>query len=198
MIPVGAVVNASGIALGGLVGLAFGSRLPERVRTIVFQGLGLCVLVIGFKMALPTQNPLIVIFSIVIGSVIGELLCIGAMAIIGSFDEGLRGDRAVVLSKAIIDSFAALAMASAYGLGVLFSALPVLIYQGSLTLLAGSLQQWLDPATMTELTAVGGTLIIGIGLNMLEITHISLSNMLPSLLVVVGLCAATASFAASF
>ena len=233
MIPVGAIVNASGIALGGLVGLAFGSRLPERVRTIVFQGLGLCVLVIGFKMALSTQNPLIVIFSIVIGSVIGELLrlearlvrvgdwlkqrlkssnplftdgmvnasvlfCIGAMAIIGSFDEGLRGDRAVVLSKAIIDSFAALAMASAYGLGVLFSALPVLIYQGSLTLLAGSLQQWLDPATMTELTAVGGTLIIGIGLNMLEITHISLSNMLPSLLVVVGLCAATASFAASF
>ena len=147
-------------------------------------------------MALLTQNPLIVIFSIVIGSVAGEMIglearlirvgdwlkgrlkssnplftegmvnasvlfCIGAMAIIGSFDEGLRGDRAVVLSKTIIDSFAALAMASAYGLGVLFSAIPVLIYQGALTLLAGSLQSWLDPATMTELTAVGGTLIIG-------------------------------------
>ena len=213
MIPVGAVVNASGIALGGLVGLAFGSRLPERVRTIVFQGLGLCVLVIGsvigellrlearlvrvgdwLKQRLKSSNPLFT-DGMVNASV---LFCIGAMAIIGSFDEGLRGDRAVVLSKAIIDSFAALAMASAYGLGVLFSALPVLIYQGSLTLLAGSLQQWLDPATMTELTAVGGTLIIGIGLNMLEITHISLSNMLPSLLVVVGLCAATASFAASF
>ena len=123
------------------------------------------------------------------------LFCIGAMAIIGSFDEGLRGDRAVVLSKTIIDSFAALAMASAYGLGVLFSAIPVLIYQGTLTLLAGSLQSWLDPATMTELTAVGGTLIIGIGLNMLEITRISLSNMLPALLAVVGLCALTASFA---
>ena len=122
-------------------------------------------------------------------------VCIGAMAIIGSFDEGLRGDRAVVLSKTIIDSFAALAMASAYGLGVLFSAIPVLIYQGALTLLAGSLQSWLAPATMTELTAVGGTLIIGIGLNMLEITRISLSNMLPALLAVVGLCALTASFA---
>ena len=123
------------------------------------------------------------------------IYCVGAMAIIGSFDEGLRGDRAVVLSKTIIDSFAALAMASAYGLGVLFSAIPVLIYQGALTLLAGSLQSWLDPATMTELTAVGGTLIIGIGLNMLEITRISLSNMLPSLLAVVGLCTLTASFA---
>ena len=66
---------------------------------------------------------------------------------------------------------------------------------GALTLLAGSLQSWLTPATMTELTAVGGTLIIGIGLNMLEITRISLSNMLPALLAVVGLCALTASFA---
>ena len=71
----------------------------------------------------------------------------------------------------------------------------MLIYQGALTLLAGSLQSWLDPAAMTELTAVGGTLIIGIGLNMLEITRISLSNMLPSLLAAVGLCALTASFA---
>ena len=230
MIPLGAIINALGITIGSLVGLAFGARLPERVRAIVFQGLGLCVLVIGFKMALLTQNPLIVIFSIVIGSVAGEMIglearlirvgewlkgrlkssnplftegmvnasvlfCIGAMATIGSFDEGLRGDRAVVLSKTIIDSFAALAMASAYGLGVLFSAIPVLIYQGALTLLAGSLQSWLDPATMTELTAVGGTLIIGIGLNMLEITRISLSNMLPALLAVVGLCALTASFA---
>ena len=225
MIPLGAIINALGITIGSLVGLAFGARLPERVRAIVFQGLGLCVLVIGFKMALLTQNPLIVIFSIA-GEMIGlearlirvgdwlkgrlkssnplftegmvnasVLFCIGAMAIIGSFDEGLRGDRAVVLSKTIIDSFAALAMASAYGLGVLFSAIPVLIYQGALTLLAGSLQSWLDPATMTELTAVGGTLIIGIGLNMLEITRISLSNMLPSLLAVVGLCALTASFA---
>lgn len=227
MIPVGALVNALGIAVGSLVGVAFGSRLPERIRTIVFQGLGLCTVVLGFKMALPTQQPLIVIFSIVLGSAIGEalklesrlmrvgdvlkvrlrssnplftdgmvnasvLFCIGAMAIVGSFDEGIRGDRAVVFSKTLIDSFAALALASAYGVGVLFSALPVLIYQGSLTVLAGTFQQWLDPATMTELTAVGGTLIIGIGLNMLEVTRIALSNMLPSLLAVVGLCALAA------
>lgn len=227
MIPLGALVNALGIAVGSLVGVAFGSRLPERVRTIVFQGLGLCTLVLGLKMALPTQQPLIVIFSIVIGSAVGEalklesrlmrvgdvlkarlrssnplftdgmvnasvLFCIGAMAIVGSFDEGIRGDRAVVFSKTLIDSFAALALASAYGVGVLFSAVPVLIYQGSLTLLAGTFQQWLDPATMTELTAVGGTLIIGIGLNMLEVTRIALSNMLPSLLAVIGLCALAA------
>ncbi len=230
MIPIGALVNALGIVLGGAVGLAFGSHLPERVRRIVFQGLGLCVLVIGIKMALLTEKPLVVIFSIVIGSLVGELcnlearlmhigdmvkkrlkssnplftegmvnasvlFCIGAMAILGSFDEGLRGDRSVVFSKAIIDSFAALAMASAYGLGVLFSAVAVFLYQGTLTLLAGTLQAWIDPPTMNELTAVGGTLIIGIGLNMLEITRISLSNMLPALLAVVGLCALAAPLA---
>ena len=221
-LPWGALVNALAIAAGGGVGMLFGSRLPERFRSIVFQALGLCVLVIGMKMALVTVNPVLVIFSLVLGALLGEFLqverlligvgdrikarfrsanprftegmvnasvlfCIGAMAVLGSFDEGLRGDRTVVFSKAIIDGFAAMAMASAYGVGVLFSALAVFIYQGTLVVFAGSLQPWLGPAVMTELTALGGTLIVGIGLNMLEIVRIPLSNMLPSLLIVVAL-----------
>lgn len=224
IIPYGPLINAVGIILGGAIGMAFGDRLPERVRKIVFQGLGLCVLVLGFKMALQTAQPLILIFSILIGSIAGELLqleqlflgwgeklktrlksanprftagmvngsvlfCIGAMAILGSFDEGLRGDRTLVFSKTIMDTFASLALASVFGLGVLFSALPVLIYQGALTLFAGVLQPWLSAPIMTELTATGGTLIIGIGLNLLEIVQIPLSNMIPSLLLVVGLAA---------
>lgn len=220
MIPYGTLVNSLAIIAGGAVGLLCGSRLPERVRTIVFQGLGLCILLIGFKMALITEQPLILIFSILIGAVSGELLqldrlftrfgdflkkrfkssnpkftegmvnasvlfCIGAMAILGSFDEGMRGDRTIILSKAILDGFAAMAFASAYGVGVLFSAIPILIYQGSLTMLAETLQPWLAPPIMNELTAVGGTLIIGIGLNLLDVVKIPLSNMIPSLLVVV-------------
>ncbi|MEG2140000.1 MAG: DUF554 domain-containing protein, partial [Bilophila sp.] len=122
------------------------------------------------------------------GMVNGSILfCIGALAILGSFDEGMRGDRTIVFSKTILDSFAAMAFASAYGVGVLFAAIPVLIYQGALTIGAESLQPWLTPATMNELTAVGGTLIIGIGLNLLELAHIALSNMLPSLVIVVVL-----------
>ena len=238
----GTIVNVAAIVVGGLAGLLGGRRIPERLQKTLMSAMGVSVLFVGVSGtlsqmlraeggALTVQGTMMMILSLAVGAVLGELLdledrmerfgawlkvktksesdggfigafvtasltvCIGAMAIIGSFDEGLRGDRAVVLSKTIIDSFAALAMASAYGLGVLFSAIPVLIYQGALTLLAGSLQSWLDPATMTELTAVGGTLIIGIGLNMLEITRISLSNMLPALLAVVGLCALTASFA---
>jgi len=218
--PLGPLYNALFIVAGGLIGLALGSRMPERVRTIVFQGLGLCTLAIGLKMAFTTVNPVIMIFSVLIGSVIGELFrleecfthigdwckahiksnnprfteglvsasvlfCIGAMAIVGSFDEGLRGDRTVVLSKSVLDCFAGMALASAYGTGVLFSSVSVFIYQGILTVCAGMLQPWLTPPIMTELVAVGGVLIMGISMNLLNILKIRLSNMLPALAIVV-------------
>ncbi len=222
IIPWGALVNALAIVVGSLAGMLFGARLPERVRLIVFQGLGLCILVIGAQMAFTSKNQLILIFSILIGSIVGALLrfedvflqggerlkqrlrsknpqftegmvnaavlfCIGAMAILGSFDEGLRGDRSIIYTKSILDLFAAMAMAAAYGGGVLFSAFFVLVYQGALTLFAGSLQAVISPVVMTELTATGGVLIVGIGINLLELTRIPLSNMLPALFLAVPL-----------
>lgn len=222
LVPVGPAINALAIVGGGLLGLAIGSRLPERVRTIVFQGLGLCTLVIGLQMALTTKAPILLILSVLLGGICGELLqledrflalgdrlkarlksgnprfteglvnaavlfCIGAMAIVGSFDEGLRGDRTVVLSKSILDGFAAIAMASAYGVGVVFAAVPLLLYQGALVIFAGMLQPWLTPPLMTELTATGGVLITGISLNLLNLTQIRLSNLLPALLFVIVL-----------
>lgn len=222
LVPVGPAINALAIVGGGLLGLAIGSRLPERVRTIVFQGLGLCTLVIGLQMALTTKAPILLILSVLLGGICGELLqledrflalgdrlkarlksgnprfteglvnaavlfCIGAMAIVGSFDEGLRGDRTVVLSKSILDGFAAIAMASAYGVGVVFAAVPLLLYQGALVIFAGMLQPWLTPPLMTELTATGGVLITGISLNLLNLTQIRLSNLLPALFFVIVL-----------
>ena len=222
ILPVGPLINALAVAAGALLGMALGARLPERVRTIVFQGLGLCILVIGMQMAFVTKSPVILIFSVLLGGVAGELLrledrfmalgerlkkllksgnprfteglvnttvlvCIGAMAIVGSFDEGLRGDRTVVFSKAVMDGFAALALASAYGLGVAFAAVPLLLYQSLLVIGAGLLKPWLGPALMNELTATGGVLILGIALNLLNLTQIRLSNLLPSLLVVITL-----------
>lgn len=222
ILPIGPLINALAIAVGALAGMALGSRLPERVRTIVFQGLGLCILVTGMQMAFVTKSPVILIFSVLLGGVAGELLrleerfmalgdrlkrllksgnprfteglvnttvlvCIGAMAIVGSFDEGLRGDRTVVFSKAVMDGFAALALASAYGLGVAFAAVPLLLYQGLLMIGAGFLKPWMSPALMNELTATGGVLILGIAFNLLNLTQIRLSNLLPSLLVVVVL-----------
>lgn len=220
IVPVGSLINAAAVIGGGFIGLLLGAHLPERVRLIVFQGLGLCVLVIGFQMALTMTNPLIVLFSILCGGIVGEclriedrlmvgadkikakfrsanprfteglvgatvLFCIGSMAILGPFDEGLRGDRTIILTKAILDGFAAIALASAMGLGVVFSAVPLLLYQGALTIFAGALHPFLGDAVMTELTATGGVLIIGIGINLLDIKRIPLSNMLPALIMVV-------------
>lgn len=222
MLPTGSLVNAAAIIAGSLIGALLHGRFPERVRTIVFQGLGLCVLLIGVQMALKVDNILILIFSVLLGGIIGELLdleglferlatrfkalvrsrdtgftdglitaslifCIGAMAIVGSFDEGIRGDATVLYTKSILDGFASVALASTYGLGVLFSFIPVLLYQGGLTLFAGFFQEHFSPQIIAQLTSTGGVLILGIGLTLLDIKRVRLSNLLPALLVVVVL-----------
>ncbi|HMM38363.1 MAG TPA: DUF554 domain-containing protein [Desulfovibrio sp.] len=222
MLPLGSLVNALAIILGSVIGMLLHNRFPERVRAIVFQGLGLCVLLIGIQMALKVENILILIFSVLLGGILGELLnleglfeilagklkavvrsknaaftdglitsslifCIGAMAIIGSFDEGIRGDATVLYTKSILDGFASVALASTYGAGVLFSFLPVLLYQGGLTLFAGVFQQYFSPLLIAQLTATGGVLILGIGFTLLDIKRVKLSNLLPALPVVVVL-----------
>lgn len=220
MLPIGSIVNALAIIAGSMLGMALHNHFPERIKNIVFQGLGLCTLVIGMDMALKAQNLLILIFSILLGGLIGEALqletaverlgnwfkkkigsknirftdglitasliyCIGAMAIVGSLDEGIRGDRTILLSKSILDGFASVALAASFGSGVLFSFIPVLLYQGGITLFAGIFQDQFSPLLISQLTATGGVLIIGIGITLLEIKQIKLSNMLPSLVVAV-------------
>ena len=215
--PLGSVVNVGCIVVGGLIGLALGGKLPERVRSIVFSGLGLCVLVIGLQMGFTTKNPLILVFSVLLGSITGELLriedalanlgdmlkqclksgnaqftegfvsssvlfCIGSMAILGAFDEGLRGDSTILFTKSILDGFASIAFAASFGGGVILSCVPVFLYQATLTEFATILQPLFTDIMMTELTATGGVLIIGIALNLLELRRIPLSNMLPALI----------------
>jgi hypothetical protein len=222
LLPTGSLVNAAAIIIGSLIGMALHGRFPERFRLIVFQGLGLCVLLIGAKMALTVTNPLLLIFSILLGGLAGELLrldraferlgerakgllrsgnpnfteglitaslifCIGAMAIVGSFDEGIRGDATVLYTKSILDGFTSVALASTFGSGVLFSFVPVLLYQGGLTIFAGLFQQHFTPVVISQLTATGGLLILGIGLTLLDIKRVNLSNLLPSLVLAVVL-----------
>ncbi|MBI9080430.1 MAG: DUF554 domain-containing protein [Pseudodesulfovibrio sp.] len=225
MIPIGSIVNALAIIGGSLIGCWLQSRFPERIRAIVFQGLGLCVLLIGIQMALKVENILIVIFSILLGGITGELArldtlferlgnrfkkiigsknakftdglitasliyCIGAMAIIGALEEGIRGDTTVLLTKSILDGFASVALAASYGSGVLFSFIPVLIYQGAMTFGAGYFQQYFSELMISQVTACGGLLIIGIAINLLELKEIKLANLLPALgyVVVLTLC----------
>jgi len=218
----GTLINAGAIIVGSTAGMLLNARLPRRVTYIVFQGLGLFTLYVGFSMAFRTSHMLLMIFSIVLGSILGELMglesgmervseklktrlkssnekftegmitafllyCMGSMTILGAFEEGLGGEPNLLLAKSVLDGFSSVALASALGLGVLFSVIPLLIYQGGLTLLAAQLEDLLTEVVVDELSAVGGLLLIGLGINILEIKRLRIMNMLPALVIIVVL-----------
>ena len=111
------------------------------------------------------------------------IFCVGAMAIVGSLDAGLRGEYSTILTKSLIDGITAAMLASTLGIGVIFSAVAVFVYQGAITLLAGLLQPLLTDAIITEMSAVGGLLIFAIGMNMQGITKVRVGNLLPAIFV---------------
>jgi len=111
------------------------------------------------------------------------LFCVGPMTILGSIQDGLSGDYTLLATKSILDGFASLAIAASMGWGVLFAALTVLVYQGGLTLGAGLAKALLTEPPVAEMTATGGTLILAIGLNLLDLTTIRVANFLPALIV---------------
>ena len=111
------------------------------------------------------------------------LFCVGAMAIVGSIDSGLRNDQSIIITKSIIDAVAAMMFASSLGAGVLFSAVAVFLYQGSIELFAGFFQEVFTDTLITQISAVGGVMILGLGANMVfEMkTKIKIANLLPGL-----------------
>ncbi|MFW6264772.1 MAG: DUF554 domain-containing protein [Bacillota bacterium] len=212
----GTIVNVVAIIVGSLLGIFFKERFPRKMQQTVMQGLGLAVILIGIQMALQTKNILIVIFSLVLGGVVGELIdiekklnnvgeyirkkfnskddlfvqgfvqaslvfCVGAMAIMGSIQDGLNNDPTILYNKSMLDGFASIAFAATSGIGVAFSAIPVLLYQGGITLLSSTAEKFLSDAMITEMTATGGLLILAIGLNIMGLGKIKVGNLLPSL-----------------
>jgi uncharacterized membrane protein YqgA involved in biofilm formation len=112
------------------------------------------------------------------------VFCIGPMTILGSLQDGLKGDYSLLAIKAVLDGFASLAFASTLGVGVLFSVIVILIYQGSISLLAAQLSTIVTPAMMAEMTAAGGVLLLGIAISsLLEIKKIRVGNFLPALVI---------------
>jgi uncharacterized protein len=115
------------------------------------------------------------------------IFVIGAMAIIGALDSGIRGDHDVLYTKAIIDGFTALILTTTLGIGVLFSAIPVMLYQGMIALFATQIDKFIPQALMDsfilELTATGGVMIFAIGLNLIGLTKIRVANLLPGILI---------------
>lgn len=113
------------------------------------------------------------------------LFCMGSMTILGAFEEGLGNEPNLLLAKSTMDGFSSIALSASLGIGVLFSVIPLLIYQGLLTIFAGSLSVYLSEPIINNLTSVGGILLIGLGINLLEIKKIKMMNLLPSLLIIV-------------
>ncbi|WP_286164776.1 MULTISPECIES: DUF554 domain-containing protein [Clostridia] len=217
-------MNGALIIIGSLLGLVF-TKIPERYKETVMQGIGLAVILIGLQMAFVMEHIIIGLLSILTGAIVGEWLqlesglyrlgkwvgnklgskendtrvsqgfvtaslifVIGAMSIIGALDSGLRGDHEVLITKGILDGFVALVLTTTLGFGVILSVFPVLLYQGSIALLATQIEGILPESILngfiTELTGVGGLIIVAIGLNLLNITSIRIGNLLPAIIMV--------------
>ncbi len=113
------------------------------------------------------------------------LFCIGSMAIIGAFEDGIRHNPEILMTKGIMDGIVSVLFAGSFGIGALFSIVPMFIYQGSLTLLASWAEPFITADMYSNISGVGGLMIMVIGLNMLKLTKINLGDMLPGLLYVV-------------
>jgi uncharacterized protein len=222
----GTLINVGTVLAGTLLGILLGSRLPERVRETVMHSLGLVTLLVGVAQGLEAFRPpltdltrgavLIVLGSVLVGGVIGELLgiergldrvgemlkarfgrgqarftegfvvaslvfCVGPLTIVGSIQNGLTGDYQLLAIKSLLDGFAALAFASALGWGVGFSALTVLVYQGTLSLSATAAADAFSESMIAAMSAVGGVMILGIGLRLLDLRQVRVANLLPAL-----------------
>ena len=116
------------------------------------------------------------------------LFCVGAMTIVGSLNSGLSGDHQMLYTKSLLDFISSIIFASSLGVGVLFSALFVLVYQGAITLLAGFLAPFLTEIVISEMTCIGSVLIMGIGLNMMGITKLKMMNYVPAIFLPIILC----------
>jgi len=223
----GALINALLIIAGSIVGRIF-KNIPESMKSTVLSIIGLAVALLGIKMGFESDNFIIMVVSLVVGTVIGEWLdldkqmnrlgqwveslfskkrtdnnqisiaegfvtaslifVVGSMAVIGALDSGLRNDHNVLITKGLIDGFTSIILASTLGIGVLLSAVPVFLYQGVIALFAGVISSFIPDEALqmfiTEMTAVGGVMILAIGLNIAGLTKIKAANLLPGIVVV--------------
>lgn len=109
------------------------------------------------------------------------LFCVGTMAILGSLDAGLRNDHATLLAKSVMDTISACIFASTLGLGVLFSAAPLFLYQGGITLLSSVVGPYLTEGVIAEMNTVGSLLLLGLSLDLLGIKKLKLMNYIPAI-----------------
>jgi len=230
MFGLGVLINTAAVLAGGVIGMFFGKYIKESLQEAVIKGCGVATIFIGAGGTLAhmfviengtigTRDSLLLIFSLVIGIVIGELLkieermdglavkirklvhaendnkfvdgfvtvsliiCVGAMAIVGSIQDGISGDYSMIAAKSILDFAIVIVFAATYGLGATCSAIAIFVYQGIITLVAHFAGAFVSEELMGYLSFVGSALIFCVGINIAFGKKFKVANMLPSLLV---------------
>ena len=232
MIGLGTFYNALGVLFGGLLGLLIGQRLSEDFHETLLKVTGVAVFVLGIAGTLEkmlvvngshveSHGSMMLILSLVIGTVIGELLkieegferlgswlkektgnqgdssfvdafmttaltiCIGAMAVVGAVQDGLTGDTSTLLAKAILDMVIVLVLTVSKGKGAIFAVVPLVIFQGVITLLAHLIAPIMTPQALSNLSLVGSSLILCVGINLIWDKRIKVANLLPAVLIAI-------------
>ena len=230
MIGLGTIANTVAVILGGALGLLLKNGIAKRFEQILMQALGLAVIFIGVSGVLKhmlvvengsitTQGTMLLIFSLVIGCLLGEwldiaskmetigiklkaiakvkndnrfvdgfvttslIICVGAMAIVGAMQDGLTGDSSMLIAKSLLDFVLVAILTAAYGIGSAFSAIPIFIYQGSITLIAALFGSIISDVLIAELSFVGSALVFCVGVNLIREKTFRVANLLPALLI---------------
>lgn len=230
MFGLGTIINTVAVIIGGLLGLLLKNGIKSGVHNILMQACGVSTIFIGSagvisKMLviadgkIETTGTMLLIFSLVIGSFLGELLsiedkmdsagerikqmvkrqndtmfvdgfvnvsliiCVGAMAIVGSMQDGISGDYSMLAAKSVLDFVIVMIFASTHGVGSIFSALPLFIYQGAITVIAAIFGTFVSESVINDLSLVGSALIFCVGINLCFGKKIKVGNMLPALVV---------------
>lgn len=230
MIGLGTIINTAAVILAGIVGLLLKSGIKPRYQKILMQANGLSVIFIGISGVMEhmltvenneisTQGTMLLIFSLVIGSLLGEwidveakmdilgeklkkavkmqndsrfvdgfvttslIICVGAMAIVGSMQDGLTGDSSMLIAKSLLDFVIVVILTATYGIGSAFSAIAIFVYQGGITLLAALFGSIISDALIGDLSFVGCALIFCVGVNLIREKTFRVGNMLPALLI---------------
>ena len=230
MIGLGTLINTAAVIAGGLLGLCLKNGLKKQMQDILMQACGIATIFIGASGALSKMlvikdgrleatGTMLLIFSLVLGGILGEwlgieqkmdilgekikkavkaqndnlfvegfvnvslIICVGAMAIVGAIQDGISKDYSMLMAKAILDLVIVLIFASTYGIGAVFSAVPILVYQGSITLLAAFFGSFVSDVIVSDLSYIGSALIFCVGVNIAFGKKFRVGNLLPALII---------------
>jgi uncharacterized membrane protein YqgA involved in biofilm formation len=212
----GTIANTLAIIAGSIVGLAFRRIIAGKKSDALLHAIAFVVILIGLKGAWKTDDFLILLCCLALGTFIGVLLgieeglnrfgkwlegrfseskgdiskgfvtttllyCVGSMAIVGSLESGLTGNHDILFAKSVLDGLASIVFSATLGIGVMFSAASVFLYQGTITITASFMKQFLTTEVITQMSGVGGLIIVAMGFNMLNMTKIRVGNILPAI-----------------